>query len=591
MDWYGDGGRRSWRSRGAASASGLWIGAAMGALAAPLRWGYMTYLSFSSFPFLTLLILSPLVGAALVGLGAWLRVSDGLAKTAAVLWSLVPLGIALAVWAGFDSGAVVQGQGVVQFVEKLPWINAVRVEYFLGVDGISMPLVLLTAVLTPVAMLASFGVQQRPRAFFALLFLLEAAMLGYFVALNFFFFFLFWEFSLVPAFFLVQSWGRGENQRQRAALLFFVMTVAGSLGLLLLFQVFYVATAAANIPTFDLITLGRLGQGLEPELPNMQTILFNFANQSGVANLLGQNPLLYSGIAFWAIFLAFAIKLGVWPLHIWLPDTYTEAPTAGSMLLAGVMSKMGAYGMLRILLPFVPEAAQYFAPVVAALALAGILAGAFGALAHTRGDIKRLIAYTSINHMGYVALAVAAVAAAGTGDATSRAIAINGALMQMVAHGLSTAALFLLAGVLFERTGTWNLREMGGLRRAAPLFAGVFGVALFANLGLPGLAGFVGELMIFRGAWAVLPVFTLLATLGLVITALALLRMFGQIFHGPANPRLSNMADLRLNNRDMLAVAPLLALLLLFGIYPAPLLDLSNAAAVALGEVFARLVG
>ena len=543
------------------------------------------YLQYADFPFLTLLVLAPLLGVALVGLGAWLKLPERTMKTGAALWALVPLGITVAVWVGFVPGAVADGQGVVQFVEKTPWISAIRVDYFLGVDGLSLPLVLLTALLTPVAMLASFSVKERVAAHFALVFLLEAAILGYFVALNFFFFFIFWEFSLVPAFFLLQHWGRSTGGRNRAAMLFFVFTLAGSLGLLLLFQLFYLATAAANVPTFDLITLGRLGQGLEAELPNLAQILANYAQSSGIASVLGTNPLTYGSIAFWAIFLAFGIKLGVWPFHMWLPDTYAEAPTAGSMLLAGVMSKMGAYGLLRILLPFMPQAAQSYAPVIAALAVAGVFTGAFGALAHARGDIKRLIAYTSINHMGYVALAVAAAAAFGA-DSTSRAIAINGAVLQMVAHGLSTAALFFVAGVLFERTNTWNLAELGGLRRAMPLFAGVFGVALFANLGLPGLAGFVGEFMIFRGVWAALPRFALLATIGLVITALALLTMFNQIFHGPASQRLDETADIRIGSREMLALAPLLALLLAFGLFPAPLIDLTNAAALALGEVF-----
>ncbi|MEM8532707.1 MAG: NADH-quinone oxidoreductase subunit M [Chloroflexota bacterium] len=551
----------------------------------------MDYLQFSNGPWLTLLILSPLVGMLLVAVGAALRMDDRLVKLGATAWSLTSLGLAVFLWSGFDSSAVANGQGVVQFVEKVPWVEAIRVDYFLGVDGISMPMVLLTALMTPIAMVASFGLNERVKMHFALLFLLEAAMLGYFVSLNFFFFFIFWEFSLVPAYFLIQQWGRDPEKRRAAALKFFVYTMAGSIGLLLLFQLFYVATNSIGRPTFDLIELGRLGLGLEAGVGNLQNIIFNYLElELGVTAVLGRYPLLYTSIAFWAIFIAFAIKLAVWPFHTWLPDTYAEAPTSTSILLSAVMSKMGAYGMLRIMLPMVPEASQYFGPLIGGLAVVGIVAGAYGALSNIRGDVKRLIGYTSINHMGYVALAIAAAATYSAADQNSRAIAINGALMQMVAHGLSTGALFFLAGVLYERTGTYNLSDWGGLRRVMPTFAGVMGIAMFANLGLPGLAGFVGEFFIFRGVWASLPLFAVLATIGLVITALALLRMYGQIFHGPLNERWQNVADMRITSREFLAVAPLLLGLIVLGIYPAPILDLSNQAATALVDIFTSLL-
>ena len=561
----------------------------------------MAYLAFSDGAWLTLLVLSPVVGALLVALGGAMRLDDRVVKVSATAWSLTSLGLAIALWAGFDPAAVAEGQGVVQFVEKVPWIDAIKVDYFLGVDGISLPLVILTAAMTPIAMLASFGVQERVKVHYALIFLLEAAMLGYFVALNFFFFFIFWEFSLVPAFFLIQTWGRSPEKRRAAAFKFFVYTMAGSVGMLLLFQFFYLATNAAGVPTFDLIDLGRLGQGLpivavqsgQTVLFNqdLQTIVYSYAEQLGITAYLGNYPLLYTSIAFWAIFVAFAIKLAVWPFHTWLPDAYAEAPTAGSILLPAVMSKMGAYGMLRIMLPLVPQAAQLFGYVIGALALIGIVAGAFGALSYTGGDIKRLIGYTSINHMGYVALAIAAAASLGTADVASRAIAINGAEMQMVAHGLSTGMLFLLVGMLYERTGTYSLREWGGLRRVMPTFAGVMGVAMFANLGLPGLAGFVGEFFIFRGTWATLPFFTLLATIGLVVTALALLQMYARIFNGPLNPRWAGEqapGDMQIVSREFLAAGPLLVALLILGVYPAPIMDLANHAATALVTVFTR---
>jgi NADH-quinone oxidoreductase subunit M len=537
-------------------------------------------------PWLTLLMLSPLVGIALIGLAWLIRLNERIVKVGVLAWTGVPLLLAIMIWMRFDPQAVAGGQGAVQLVERIPWIQAVRVDYFLGIDGLSLPLVLLTVVMTPLAIIASWGVQERLRAHLALLLLLEAAMLGYFVALDFFFFFICWEFSLVPAFFLIQGWGR--EQRRYAAFKFFVYTMAGSLGMLLLFQLIYLAMRQVGMPTFDLIALGRLGQGLAVVgvEGTLRDILFAYMDQLGVTGVLGRYPMLYSSIAMWAIFIAFAIKLAVWPFHTWLPDAYAEGPTAASILLSAVMSKMGAYGMLRLLLPFTPDAAQYFAPVLAALAVVGVVAGAFGALSQVNGDIKRLIGYTSINHMGYVMLAIAGAAAAGEAGIDARASAINGALVQMVAHGLSTGALFYLAGVLYERTGRWELSGLGGLRASAPTFAGVMGIALFANLGLPGLAGFVGEFFIFRGAWATLPLFTALAVIGLVVTALALLLMFQRIFLGPAIGTPRTIADLRAP--EFWSIVPILSLSLLIGVYPGPLINLGNAAAGQLVAIFAR---
>lgn len=540
-------------------------------------------------PWLTLLWLAPLAGVLLVGVAAWLGLEDRVVRIGATAWMGVPLALAGLIWARFDATATAAGQGVVQLVERIPWISAIRVDYLLGVDGLSLPLLLLTVVMGPLAALASWGIRERVKVHYALILLLQSAMLGFFMALDFFFFFIFWEFSLVPAFFLIQNWGR--DQRRTAAFTFFIYTMAGSIGLLLLFQVIYLAMRQVGLPTFNLIDLGRLGRGLEVAgvASSLREILFGYMEQIGVTAVLGRYPLLYTSIAFWAIFIAFAIKLAVWPFHTWLPDAYSEAPIAGSILLSAVMSKMGAYGMLRIMLPFVPDASQYFAPLIGGLALVGILAGAFGALANIGGDLKRLIAYTSINHMGYVMLAIAAAAALpDTASQDSRAIALNGAMMQLVAHGLSTGALFYLAGALYERSGSWSLNDFGGLRRVAPTFAGVMGVALFANLGLPGLAGFVGEFFIFRGAWATLPLFTALATIGLVVTALALLRMFQRIFLGPLPERWATLPDLR--PRELWSMLPLLGLLLALGLYPLPLLRIANATTTELVAIFQRLL-
>jgi NADH-quinone oxidoreductase subunit M len=445
--------------------------------------------------------------------------------------------------------------------------------------------------MAPVAALASFEITEKVKLHYAMLLLLETALLGYFVSLNFFFFFIFWEFSLVPAFFLIQLWG-GENRRY-AAFKFFVYTMAGSAGMLLVFEFLYLATRSAGFATFDLITLGRLGQGLPvtETSATLRQIIYQYVDLLGITKVLGTNPLLYTSIALAAIFLAFAVKLAVWPFHTWLPDAYSEAPVSGSILLSAVMSKMGAYGMLRIMLPLVPDAAQFLAPVMGALALVGIVAGAFGALSCNKGNIKRLISYTSINHMGYVMLAIAAAAAMpGLASQDSRAIALNGALVQMVAHGLSTGALFLLAGALYNRTKTYNLSEFGGLRTLMPSFAGLMGLAMFANLGLPGFAGFVGEFFIFRGAWATLPFFTALATIGLIFTALALLLMYQRIFLGPVNPHWNHLKeqDLGLPTLEFWATVPLIVILLVLGIYPAPLMNLTNAATTQMVGIFMR---
>nr|MBA3469024.1 NADH-quinone oxidoreductase subunit M [Herpetosiphonaceae bacterium] len=367
--------------------------------------------------------------------------------------------------------------------------------------------------------------------------------------------------------------------------------------MLLIFEFIYLATG-----TFDFAILARLGQGLavDPSLispklgslvyqpgMNLQQMVFGAAQGLGLGGTAGT----YGAIIFWSIFIAFAVKLAIWPLHTWQPDTYSQAPTSGSMIVSGVMSKMGAYGMLRLMLPLFPQQAQYFAPALAVLALASILFGAYAGLAQT--DLKRLIAYASINHMGYVLLGIAATAAVATNlgglNVAVRASALNGVHMQMIAHGFSTAALFFLAGALYERTGTYQLDQFGGLRRVMPVFAGVMGVAMFANLGLPGLAGFVGEFFIFRGAWGTLPLITGIAVLGLIVTALVLIRMYQKIFYGATNPRLTDLPDMKVGGWEFGVTVPLLIFLLVFGVYPKPLMDLANTAATAMAQVFANL--
>jgi NADH-quinone oxidoreductase subunit M len=549
----------------------------------------MSYVQSGNAGIISLIVFSPLVGMALALL--WPERGDGRAVRWGVFaWSMVPLGLVLYLWWGgrYDPNAVVTSNGVtvsvIQQVERVAWVRTpIRADYFVGIDGINLPLLILTVTLTPIVVLASFGMRQRIKIYFALLMLLETAMLGYFTALNFFLFFLFWEFSLVPMFFMINTWG-GPNRRY-AALKFFVYTMAGSLGMLVIFQFLYLATAAAGDATADLVRLARLGAGLETiGGMDLQGIIFNYAQRLGITGWLGNTPERYAAIVFWAIFIAFAVKLAVWPFHTWLPDAYAEAETADAMLMAGVMSKMGAYGMLRLALPLLPDAARQAAPVIAILGLASVVLGAYVGLA--QWDLKRLIAYTSINHMGLVIIGIAAAAAAGAGSLDGRASAIDGVQITLVASGFSTAALFYLAGALIARTGTADLRQFGGLRQTMPRLAGVLGVALFANLGLPGLADFVGEFLIFRGAWATLPLIAAIAVIGLIVLALLLLRMYQRIFNGPLNERWRDLADL--SRFEMLTALPLLALLLVFGVYPALLLDVTNGAVTALAAMFVR---
>ena len=392
-------------------------------------------------------------------------------KTGALRWialigSLIPFGLALFAWSRFDSSSA-----AMQLTEQVPWYISLNASYHVGVDGISLTLVLLTVSLMPLAILTSFTITEKVRTYMLLFMLLETAMLGVFVALDLLLFFVFWEVGLVPMYFLIAGWG-GKN-RNYASLKFILFTMGGSLGLLLATQMMGMLTGS-----FDLLVVTEKWLAIEG------------------GTLLGL-PL--KAVAFWAFVIAFAVKVPVWPFHTWLPDAHTEAPTAGSMILAGVLLKLGAYGFIRLVLPLFPAEARAFAPWLAALAVAAVVMGALGAWGQS--DFKRLVAYSSINHMGFVVLAVAAAGAAiGTPDAH---IALNGAVLQMVAHGLSSAGMFFLVGAIYERTHTRDLNELGGLYAKLPVYGSVLTFIAMASLGLPGLAGFAAEFQIVRGTWPI----------------------------------------------------------------------------------------
>ncbi len=494
---------------------------------------------------LTWILFSPTVAALVLLLLPKSR--PALLRWFALLSSLLPLGLTIYAWTQF------QPLSGFQFEEKVQWYAALNASYHLGMDGISLPMVLLTTLLTPLALLASFPIQERLKPYLFLFLLLETGMLGVFLALDLLLFFVFWEVGLVPMYFIIQQWG-GKN-RNYASLKFMLFTIGGSLGLLLATQLMGAATG-----TFDLTELYRIWPGLTT---------LNLPLRWSVETV--------KAVAFWAFVVAFAVKVPVWPFHTWLPDAHTEAPTAGSMILAGVLLKLGAYGFLRLVLPLYPVEAQQFSGWLAGLAAAAIVFGALGAFGQR--DFKRLVAYSSINHMGFVVLGVAAAARATNSalDVMSANLALNGAVMQMFSHGLSAAGMFFLVGVLYERTHTRNLDDFGGLYAALPVYGSVLLFTTMAALGLPGLSGFVAEFLIVRGAWPLWMAATAISLMGLFFTGAYLLKVLQKVLQGPLNERwIGKLKDM--NRRELLVIAPLMALMLALGVWPAWLLEMINRA-------------
>ncbi|MBL8078439.1 MAG: NADH-quinone oxidoreductase subunit M [Anaerolineales bacterium] len=465
--------------------------------------------------------------------------------------SLIPLGLTIYLWNLFDSNKT-----GFQFQESYVWYEAIHSSFHLGVDGISLSMVLLTTLLTPLAILASFTVSDKVKAFFMLFLFLETGMLGVFLALDLLIFFVFWEIGLVPMYFLINQWGSAN--RNYASLKFMIYTMGGSLGLLLAIQMLGVLFG-----TYDLLALYQR---------------WNSLSASDI--LMGMPVHTIKTIAFWAFVIAFAIKVPIWPFHTWLPDAHTEAPTGGSMILAGVLLKLGAYGFIRLVLPFYPLESKIFAGALAALAVAAIVFGAFASYAQT--DFKRLVAYSSVNHMGFVVLGIAAAGlAAGTNDAH---IAMNGAVLQMFNHGLSAAGMFFLVGVIYERTHTRNLNDFGGLFPLVPVYGGILIFTSMASLGLPGLNGFVSEFLVVRGAYPVLKIYTAISMIGLLFTGAYILKGIKSVLHGPMNEHWAHGEHklTEINTREILVMLPLMALILVIGVWPAWILDVINKAVVAL---------
>ena len=511
-----------------------------------------------SFPWISILTFLPLVGGLVV-----FGVRDSnrrFAKHLAFAVSLAALGLALVIFNGFNSGS-----GALQLVERGCWIPKLGVDYFVGVDGLSLLMVLLTALLVPMAMLAAWRTEDRVELYFGLMLLLQAGLFGTFTALNFFHWFIFWELSLIPAFFLIKLWG--GPARGPAATQFFVYTMVGSVAMLLAFLAIWLATATPTTAgVFDFATLGemardgRLQQRLTETFPR-----------------LGDNV---ATILFLGVFLGFAVKVPVIPFHTWLPAAYSEAPSSTTMLLTGAMSKMGVYGFLRILLPIFPEQTRALLTPLLWFAVATIVLSACAAFAQR--DLKRMLAYSSINHLGYCLLGMFAALQATGADAAlanEKAAALNGVLLQMFNHGITAATLFCFVAFLESRSGGLRgLNDFGGLRKIAPVFAGLMGISIFASLGLPGLNGFVSEFLIFKGAFPLAPWATALSTIGLLVTAIFLLTIIQRVFAGPVNEKWAKLPDLTTNER--LIVLPATVLMFAIGLYPQFILGLLNSTVV-----------
>ncbi len=520
---------------------------------------------------LTAITFLPVIGAIII----LFLPNNRAIKTFAIAWSLIPLIISIVVWVVLPTypggyfiyngcgSAIANASANFHLNECASWIPAINVNYHLGADGISIPLIFLTTLLTTVGLYYSARViNERVREFFFLFLLLETGMLGVFVALDFFLFYIFWEVGLVPMYFLIGIFGHEEDRPQYSAIKFFLYTLAGSVFMLLSIIAIYLNS---NPQSFDMTLAMQPGAH-----PFVNQFINNFS---------------YATLAFIGFFLAFSIKVPLWPFHTWLPDAHTAAPTAGSVVLAGVLLKLGTYGYVRILMSVFPDVFRAAAGIIGTLAVISIVYGALVAMAQT--DFKRLIAYSSVNHMGYVILGLAAAAALTPADyknqnlVNSASTAVNGAVLEMFVHGIITGALFFLVGMLYERTHTRDLKVFGGLGAKVPVYAALLLLASFASLGLPALAGFVAEFLVLRGAYATLTTMSFFAVIGIVLTAAYFLwKVIQRVLLGTLNPTWINLPDL--HGYEIITLVPLAILMILIGIYPQWIISTINDASVAI---------
>ncbi len=487
---------------------------------------------------LTLLVVVPVLGALLLaGVPNGDGRQNGLVRWLALAVSVVMFGLTLLLWSQFDAAA----EGY-QFTQQVPWIPAFGINYAVGVDGISLMLIVLTGFLTPIALLSSWeSVTAHVKAFSVFVLLLESAMIGVFISLDLFLFYIFWDAMLIPMYFLIGIWG--YDQRVYAAVKFMLYTMAGSvLMLVAILGLAYLHSVSTGSYSFDVRELVQLAVA-----PRTQ---FWF---------------------FLAFALAFAIKVPLFPFHTWLPDAHVQAPTAGSVILAGVLLKMGTYGLIRFAFPLFPEAAAYFAPYIAVLAVIGIVYGALVAM--VQPDMKKLVAYSSVSHLGFVVLGICALNVQG----------MQGAVYQMLAHGVSTGGLFLIVGMLSDRRHTRLISEFGGLKAVMPKLTAGFLLITLASIGLPGMNGFVGEFLIMLGAFKAEPRFVIVAGLGVILSAVYMLWMFQRVYYGPVtNEKNRNLPDLSV--REWVALAPLVAMAIVMGVVPGLFIRPTDAAVRAVVE-------
>ena len=484
---------------------------------------------------ITALILIPLFGAFAVCV--WPHTN---ARPIALIFNAITATLVFMLWRNFDATAT-----GLQMVERHVWIPAIGAEYLVGIDGLSLLLVLLTSIIIPFA----FLVQRMDRGFCALMLVTQSALYGTFTAQNFVLWFLFYEMSLIPAFLLIKIWG-GEN-RDRAATKFFLYTFLGSVAMLLSFLGIYFAKG-----TFDFAQLAGLGK----------------------QGLLSGNV---AWLAFAGIFLGLAVKVPLFPFHTWLPDAYETAPVGVSMVLTGVLSKMGVYGFVRLLLPLFPNEIKILAPWLLGLAVCSIVFASLAAWAQS--DLKRMVAYLSINHLGYCMLGLFAITATTVRPAVEMQAALSGVFMQIFNHGITAAALFYYVGLLEQRRGLRGINDFGGLMQRTPLLCGWMSVAMFSSLGLPGLNGFIGEFLIFKGSFAIAASFTAVAVIGLLVTAIVFARAMQALFSGPLTESCSAFPDL--GRTEKVAVVPVTLLMLAIGLAPQFVFNIINTTVIQMARL------